>query len=129
MNEIIEIAGWLAVLLGLVHSVLGERLIFRNLRESSIVPNRCLPPLRRRHLAIIWASWHIVTVFGVGLGVLMIVQKEQWSLSDTVVREVLSIMMYASGILVLYATKWRHPGWVILFIIGALLSVSKFSTS
>lgn len=129
MNEIIEIAGWLAVLLGLVHSILGERLIFRHLRDAGIVPNRRLPPLRLRHLAIIWASWHIVTVFGVGLGVLMVVKGELWSLSDAFVREVLSTIMYTSGILVLYATKGRHPGWLILFIIGGLLSMSKFSTS
>ena len=55
-------AGLLAFATGLVHSLLGERLIFRRLREhgASVTESR--------RLGILWATWHLASVFGWALG-------------------------------------------------------------
>lgn len=57
-------AAGLAVLIGIVHSFLGERLIFRKLRDGSFVPDREAPPLSARNVRILWATWHLASVFG-----------------------------------------------------------------
>ena len=55
-------AGVLAAVTGVVHSVLGERLVFRHLRQGSVVPTGDAPPLRSRHVRILWATWHLASV-------------------------------------------------------------------
>jgi len=52
MNTELMAAGILAVVVGLVHSVLGEHLIFKHLRENRLVPTRSIPPLRERNAAL-----------------------------------------------------------------------------
>lgn len=56
MQTPLAIAAGLAVLTGIIHSVLGERLNFRHLRRGSLVPDRDAPSLRRRHIRILWAT-------------------------------------------------------------------------
>ena len=89
MQTYLLAAGILAVIVGLVHSVLGEILIFRQLRASGVVPDRSAPPLQTRHIRIIWASWHAVTLFGWSLaGVLLAVASPgyPYAVSRAVVR-------------------------------------------
>ncbi|MGO1003449.1 hypothetical protein [Lysobacter sp. CA196] len=58
------IAATIAAATGLAHSVLGEILIFRPLRVGSVVPALAAPPLRVRNIRILWATWHLATLFG-----------------------------------------------------------------
>ena len=58
------VAGLLALAVGAAHSLLGELLIFRHLRRGGLVPVLEAPPLRERHIRILWATWHLATVFG-----------------------------------------------------------------
>lgn len=58
------VAGSLALLTGVIHSVLGEIRIFRPLRSKGLVPTIGAPPLREGHIRIIWATWHLGSVFG-----------------------------------------------------------------
>ena len=55
-------ASLLAILTGVVHSLLGERLIFRHVRSKSVVPSLPAPPLQARHIRILWATWHLASV-------------------------------------------------------------------
>ena len=126
MIEIIGLAGVLAILLGAVHSVLGERLIFSRLRRSSLVPNMEIAPLKPRHLSIIWASWHIVSLLGAGLGVLLITQGAYWLQLSIFARAAIILSMTVSCLLVLYATRGRHPGWLVLLLIALLLFLAEF---
>lgn len=64
MQTLLSIAAGLAVLTGIVHSALGELLIFRHLRNGTLVPTQDAPPLRSRNVRIIWATWHLASVFG-----------------------------------------------------------------
>ena len=64
MNNPLLLAAAGLALVGLVHSVLGEVLVFRTLRTHGLVPTAGYPVLRERQVRILWASWHLVTVLG-----------------------------------------------------------------
>lgn len=64
MQPLLVTAAVLAVTTGVVHSVLGEMLIFRHLRQSTLVPSLSAPPLQGRNVRILWATWHLASIFG-----------------------------------------------------------------
>lgn len=113
-------AGVLAALTGVVHSVLGERLIFRRLKQAGLVPNMGAPPLRSAHIRILWASWHIGSVFGWAFaGVLVALAlappglpPAPWLIPSIVLANL------GASILVLVGTRGRHPGWIALLLVA-----------
>lgn len=122
MQPLLATASILAVMTGVAHSLLGERLIFRHLRTSSIVPTLPAPPLQNRHVRILWATWHLASVLAWAFAGLL------WQLATNPVatlsaRSVLlaaAAGFLAGALLVLYATCGRHPGWIALAVVGAL---------
>ena len=126
MNEYLLIASCLTVLVGIIHSLLGEKLIFSQLRLGQIVPTNVALPLKERHIRIIWATWHIVSLFGFGFAALL-----YWlSLPSTdiemvsTLQMVIAMPMILSSLLVLWATKGKHPGWVGLTLIVVFVLLS-----
>lgn len=110
-------------LLGIIHSILGELLIFKKLRHRAIVPTNGGELLAARQVRILWASWHLVTLFGWCLAIIL------WYLADVNITSsvvymslvnAISITMFCGAFLVLFATKGKHPGWVVLTLIGVL---------
>lgn len=71
MNNPLLLAAAGLALVGLIHSVLGEVLVFRTLRTHGLVPTAGYPVLRERQVRILWASWHLVTVLGWALSALL----------------------------------------------------------
>lgn len=116
------IASCLAFFVGLIHSVLGEILIFKHMRKGGIVPTNGGSMLKERQVRILWATWHIVTVFG-------------WAIALILLREalpgmvglmpsdfgIIAVAMLASSLLVLFATKGKHPGWIGLLAVAILV--------
>lgn len=122
MDAWLTAAAILLAITGLVHSLLGERLIFRHLREGTWVPQRGAPPLRARHVRILWATWHLASVLGAGFAVIL------WSLAGTPDAPARQLVLPALGgasalgaLLVLVGTRGRHPGWVALGVVTALV--------
>ena len=122
MQLFLFIAGSLAILVGLVHSILGEVLIFRRLRNDKIVPTSPAPPLQERHVRILWASWHMVSIFGWAFGAILLRMAfpatEQ--LFFLFVKDSIIVSTFVSALIVLVATKGRHPGWVGLLAVAVL---------
>jgi hypothetical protein len=117
-------AGLLAAVTGVVHSVLGERLIFRHLRHGGMVPTRAAPPLRERHVRILWATWHLGSVFGWGFGaVLLCLALEPASMRTVLVAAIVCANLGGS-VLVLVATRGRHPGWIALLLVAVLVALA-----
>lgn len=110
-------------LVGLVHSVLGEVLVFRALRTRGIVPTTAQPLLRERQLRIVWASWHLVTLLGWLLAALLWRLAAEPPAAPWVAwtTSAIGVTVAACGLLVLYATRGRHPAWAVLLGIAALL--------
>ncbi len=121
MQSYLIAAGWLMILIGIAHSVIGEILIFRQLRAGTIVPLLAPPPLRERHLRILWANWHLTSVLGWGLAALLILFAMAPDPSSHALHvRIIAIMTLAGSLLVLYATKGRHPGWLGLLVAAGL---------
>ncbi|PWK19865.1 hypothetical protein [Xanthomarina spongicola] len=125
MNIYFFIAGILCFLLGIAHSILGEYLIFKNIRnKEKLVPTKETIELKERHVRILWATWHLATVFGWCLGAILIKISilEESQLIDFIVNTI-GLTMFLSSLLVLIGTKGKHPGWLVLLAIGIVLII------
>lgn len=115
------VAGLLALVTGLVHSILGEVMIFRPLRNGSLISATSPAPLAKRTIGILWATWHLVTVFGWAFaGILLQLAFAPQAASTTGL--VVTAIVFANvggGLLVLVGTKGRHPGWIALLAVAA----------
>lgn len=122
MQTMLGAAGAIGLLTGIAHSILGERLIFRHLRASGIVPTLGAPPLRERHIRILWATWHLATVFGCASAVLLLQLSAQGvnGAQDVLVVRGIALAHLGGSVLVLVATKSRHPGWIALLAVAGL---------
>ena len=105
MQTLYLVAGVLAAVTGLVHSVLGERLIFRHLRNGGLVPTMAAPPLRERHIRILWATWHLASVFG-------------WAFAGVLLRLANGPVSPLS--LVIGAVVFAYLGGAILVLVGTM---------
>ena len=127
MNMLLLSAGIIAVAVGLVHSALGEVLIFKKLRNGTVVPTIGQPILKERNVRILWATWHIVTIFGWAFGATLIyLSSEAIEINPTIglFLNLVACSMLASSFLVLFATKAKHPGWVGLLAVAVLCWLS-----
>ena len=129
MNWYFVIAAALAFLVGLVHSVLGERLIFRRLRQDGFVPTNGGKLLGERHVRILWASWHVLTVFGWCIGsILLWLSLSSSSVSSAwFIEQAVVITMLAGSALVFVGTKARHPGWAGLLAVAVFVWLGRVS--
>lgn len=120
MQTLYFVAAALAGITGVVHSVLGEHLIFRHLRSGQWIPTMGAPPLRERHIRILWATWHLGSVFGWAFTGLLL-GLAFGSPSPLALAVWATIFAYLGGaILVLVGTRGRHPGWLALLAVASL---------
>ena len=128
MNWYFLAAALLILLIGAVHSVLGERLIFRRMRRSGYIPTEGGQVLREPYVRIIWASWHVVTVMGWCVAVFLAWGAVQVSSAGFhFFLHTISITMLACSVLVLVGTKGRHPGWAGLLAVAALVEAGLYA--
>ena len=129
MNWYFVIAAALAFLVGLVHSVLGERLIFRRLRQNGVVPTNGGKLLGEGHVRILWASWHVLTVFGwcIASILLWLSLPSSSTSSAWFIEQAVVIAMLAGSALVFIGTKARHPGWAGLLAVAVFVWLGRVS--
>lgn len=125
MNHHFVTAAVIIFWVGLVHSVLGEKLIFQRLRHpGSLVPVHGGRLLGAGHVRILWASWHGVTVFGWAMGAVLLHLADPAVSSGAIggfVAHAFALSALAAALLVLVGTRARHPGW------AGLLAVAVFT--
>lgn len=122
MNYYFLAAGSLLLVIGLVHSALGEILIFNRLRTEGWIPTDGGSALRERQVRILWANWHLVTVLGGLIGVALIWLARR-PVDNPVMQVIVSAIvptLLAGSALVLVGTKGRHPGWIGLLAVALL---------
>jgi hypothetical protein len=129
MNSCLVIAAILAFLVGLVHSVLGEKLIFCRLRQGSLVPTNGGSLLRERHVRILWASWHVLTVFGWCIAAVLLWLSLPASIPRPArfIEYAVIVTMLAGAALVFFGTRAKHPGWVGLLAVAVFVWLSSAS--
>ena len=128
MNPWLICAAGLSVLIALAHSVLGEQRIFRPLRRAGqIVPTEGGTLLREFQVRILWATWHGLSVMGIGLAavLLWLAHPAAQAASAGRVEFCVAMAMAATGMLVLVSNRGRHPGWLALFAAAALVALGR----
>ena len=123
MPHLLSLAALAAAITGAVHSILGERLIFRHLRSAgALVPSLPAPPLQARNVRILWATWHLATVFAWALAALLwrVADDAGQALPARTVLTAAALAFVAGSVLVLVGTRGRHPGWIALGLVGGL---------
>ncbi|HEY8881197.1 MAG TPA: hypothetical protein VIN03_26765 [Roseateles sp.] len=127
MNAWLVGAAALVFVIGLVHSWLGERLVFKHLRTGGLVPNGGQPGLREYQTRILWASWHVVTALAWALAavLLWLAQPAVQALSGGAIETVAAMALAVSGGLVLLSNRGRHPAWIALLAAAALVLMSQ----
>ncbi len=120
----LQLAAALAFLLGLAHSVLGERYILMRLFRRDNLPELFGgTEFTTRTLRF---AWHITTILWWGFAALL------WLLGlghsgPALTLSVIGYTSVAGGFLPLVITRGRHLSWLVLFIIGCI-SLSKAAT-
>ena len=128
MNAYFIAAAALASIVGLVHSVLGEIMIFRRMRKSGrIIPTNGGAILGGPNVRILWASWHVLTVFGWAMAAILVelAKPTARGSGNDVVEQAIMVSMLVGSVLVLIATKARHPGWVGLLGVAVLVWLGR----
>jgi len=122
MNACFAAAAALLFATGSVHTIFGERLVFRRMRPGGVIPTHGGQLLREPHVRILWASWHMVTVQGwLVAGVLAwLALPEQAGLADSFITRAIVAATLACSALVCVGTQARHPGWIALLVAGLL---------
>jgi hypothetical protein len=117
MNWPLFIAGLLALLLGLGHSIIGEHMIFKGLKARlALAEGR--PVLSEQQVRVLRGVWHLISIFGLGFGALLIASAIRDLVLDPVM--VIGVTMAVSGFYWVLATRGRHPAFIVLFAIAGL---------
>jgi hypothetical protein len=116
-------AAMLAIVVALVHSILGEIMIFRRLRRPGrVIPTDGGDRLRGSNVRILWASWHVLTVFGLGMAAMLLrLASSARTVEHTFIAQAIAVSMLGGSLLVLVATRGRHPGWIGLLGVAVLV--------
>ena len=111
----LQVAAILVVLLGIAHSVLGERYILTRLFRRDLPKLFGGSDFTRNTLRF---AWHLTTVLAFALGTALWLLAG--SASPELVVRVLGSFLVASGFLPLVLTRGRHLSWLVLFAAGGL---------
>lgn len=118
MNSYFFVAGIMAAILGIIHSVLGEFLIFRHLRGWSRRDEKGQEILQPHHLRTLWSTWHLLTLFGWGIAATFF-----WMAFPSHILPTLSMILAAfmglGALFWMIGTRARHPAWIVLLLICA----------
>jgi hypothetical protein len=128
MNAYFIAAAVLASTVGLAHSVLGEIMIFRRMRKPGrVIPTEGGTILLGSNVRILWASWHVLTVFGWGMAAILawLSRVSTVSTDHAVIGHSVEMSMLIGSVLVLIATRGRHPGWIGLLGVAVLVWLGR----
>lgn len=116
-------AAILAIVVALVHSILGEVMIFRRMRKPGrVVPSDGGERLTGPNVRILWASWHVLTVFGVGMAAMLLrLASSARTAEHDFIAQAIAMSMLGGSLLVLVGTRGRHPGWIGLLGVAGLV--------
>lgn len=120
MSHMLLAAAGLTVAIAMVHSIFGERRIFRRLRGDGA------PQLSTFQVGILWASWHLLSLFGLALAAALFCLASPSGLANlpVVLRGAVIASMLGGAGLVGFGTHGRHPAWIALLAVAALVAMA-----
>lgn len=122
MNFYLLIAAVLTLVLGLIHSILGEILIFRFLYKGGVV-DETRTGLRTRQVRALWTTWHLMSLFGCAIAVILLnmsgaISNASITTTESFVGQVLLVLFMVSAIFWMFGTRGKHPAWIVFLIIA-----------
>jgi hypothetical protein len=75
------------------------------------------PPLQERNIRILWATWHLASIFGFAMGAILIQLAITVETPNFIIQSI-AFSMCSGSVLVFYATKAKHPGWIGLLVVA-----------
>ena|SRR5690606_34635541 len=117
MAILLYVAAFLAIGLGVAHSVLGERYILMRLFRRSDLPH--LFGSSQFTVQTLRFAWHLTTIAWFGLGALLL-HAGRGDFTVPGMLRVIGITFMVSGLLPLLFTRGKHLAWPVMFAIGAL---------
>ncbi len=108
-------AAVLIVLLGLAHSILGERLVVRHMQR---LPQPVLlgsDIFTKRTLRFVW---HVMSIMAWGLAAVLLLEP------TATVRWILVATFAATSLLTVVVSRGRHVSWAIEAVIAVLIAAS-----
>ena len=119
MKPSLLIAAVLILLLGLVHSLLGERYILVRLFRRDNLPRLFGSDLfTKRTLRF---AWHLTTVVWLGIAALLVQLASGRPLGAPDIGAALAITAGASGLVALVGSRGRHPAWIVFLVVAGLV--------
>ena len=110
-------AAFLALLVGIAHSVLGERYILMRLFRRDGLPKLFGgTEFTTRTLRF---AWHVTTIAWWGFAAVL-VQLAQGSLTASSVAFAIGVTFTATGLVTLIASRGRHLAWPVFLAIGGI---------
>ncbi len=119
MNSFFLIAALLIWITGLIHSVLGEKMIVIPLFKKELPPLTGSVPFMKRVLRF---AWHLTTVAWWGIGIILFRLAE--GPLDPTGRFVINVIAWVcliSGISALVMSRGRHFVWMVFMLVTGLL--------
>ncbi|MFZ2236542.1 MAG: hypothetical protein WBP11_13755 [Dokdonella sp.] len=115
--KLLQIAALLGFLLGLAHSVLGERYILMRLFRRDTLPK--LFGGTQFTTRTLRFAWHLTTIALWGFAALLW-QASSGGLDQAAMLRTIGWTCLASGLLPLFITRGKHLSWIVLFAIGTI---------
>lgn len=115
-------ASLLVFLIGIAHSILGERFILTRLFRKNNLPH--LYGSQWFTKQTLRFAWHITTLAWWGFAVLLIHTANHELIERDFVLWVIAIVFGISGIVALIFSKGKHFSWLVFFVIAALTLIS-----
>ncbi|MEO6065693.1 MAG: hypothetical protein ABIP49_07960 [Lysobacterales bacterium] len=110
----------LTVLLSVIHSAVGEKLILIPLQHSE-----GLPAVRgsvRSTRETLRFAWHVTSVFGLGIAAILFryARMDELDSGDIFILKTLSLTFLASFIVAIVGSRARHPSWIVFALLSLL---------
>lgn len=118
MTSAFYFAAFLAIVVGVVHSVLGERFILIRLFKRNDLPK--LFGGSEFTTNTLRFAWHITTIAWWGFAALL-VQLAKGMITAQGVASVIAITFLLTGVLTLVLSKAKHFSWIVFLIIGGIV--------
>lgn len=124
MSLLFGLAAALCAIVGLAHSVLGERyLLTRLFRRSELPPLLGGTEFTRRTLRF---AWHLTTVAWLGAAALF-VQMARGPLTTAAAGAVLAVTFLVTAAVICAASRGRHLAWPVFLAISAIAAYGTYS--
>ena len=119
MKAWLLIAAVLLLLLGLVHSVLGERYILVRLFRRDNLPRLFGSDVfTKRTLRF---AWHLTTVVWLGVAVLLVRMAGGQTLGAPEIGGTVASTAGVSALVALVGSRGRHPAWIVFLVVAGLV--------